>query len=400
MLPYAAFNLDKTFLKSSNGLQPRRVYGTLGDAFLQKRVAGALIKRILSDEAGDFNLDVLDGETSTVTDVLARTGSLPFLSDYRVVHVQRAERIEGLHRSGEEAGEKASDDKSGTGKSKQSPASRLSEGLKNLPETTVLILSRTPETPEPGSRPGTPRCVNAAVDKVIEDKDAAGGLIIDCTIGTKDGARASDVVLQEANARGIILAENAARHIVERAGHDIANLISELEKCALRAGPGEPVTPAIIDEMTRRLPQDTIFDLTDAIGEQRTPRALGLLRELTEGGEAAELILVMLVRHLRQLLQARAFLDAGLALDAGLLRRMPPALAAQLPNDGRENIATLLQSQSWMGRRLSQQARNFSTPQLRDALEAALQVDLAMKGIEGDGGSSEMLLELLITRLS
>jgi DNA polymerase III delta subunit len=83
---------------------------------------------------------------------------------------------------------------------------------------------------------------------------------------------------------------------------------------------------------------------------------------------------------------------------------MPPSLAAQLPRDGRENLATLLQSQNWMGRRLATQARNFSVPQLQSALEAALQTDLAMKGIEGDGGAdsqkqSELMMELFIARL-
>jgi len=399
MLPYAAFKLEKTLLKSSAGPVPRRVYGTIGDAYLQGRIVKTLVEHSLSADAGDFNLDVLDGESSTVTDLLARTGSLPFLSDYRVVHVLRAERLEGLHRSSDDGGEKPADEKAGATKSKQSPAARLIEGLKKLPETTVLILSRSPETPEPGSRAGTPRCINAAVDKVIEDKDSANGLIVDCTIGAKDSMRANEVLNQEAIARGIPLAGNAGRHLVERAGHDIANLLSELEKCSLRAGTGRPVTAAIIDEMTRRLPHETVFNLTDALGERNIPRALGLLRELVESGESPEGILAMLVRHFRQLLQARAILDAGLTLDAGLARRLSPDLAAQLPRDGRDNIVNLLQVQSWLGGRLAQQARNFTTPQLCAALEGALQVDLAVKGIEGEGGTTDLLLELLITRL-
>ena len=390
MLQYSGFSKTKALVKNT----PRGIYGTLGDAYLQRRVVESLLEWTLPADAMDFNLDVMDGDSTTINDVLSRTGNLPFLSDYRVVHVRNAERLDGMHRSGEEkesaAGEKA----------KQSPSKRLSDALDKLPATTVLILSRTPETPEPGARAGTARCINAAVDKAIEKH----GLIIDCTISPKDAGLATAVLNQQAAHRDIAWGPDAAAHLVERTGHDITQLVNEMEKCALRAGPGEPITIAVIDEMTRRAPQETIFNLTDALGARQTAHALGLLRELVEGGEAPELILVMLVRHFRQLLQARAFLDGGLSLDRNLLSRLPPALADQLPRDGRENLAVLLQSQHWLGNRLSQQARNFSTIQIEAILQAALAADLAMKGIEGDGGAEakklpELLLELLVAQL-
>ena len=385
MLTYSAFSRPKVVPKTG----PHRVYGVLGDAHLQKQVIASLLDWTLTEDARDFNLDTLDGETSTITDVLSRAGNLPFLSDYRGVLVQRAERLEGLHRSTEE--KESSKDTKG----KQSPLKRLAEGLDRLPATTILILARTPETPEPGARAGTPRCVHATVDKVIEKN----GVIIDCTVGAREGGRATAVVHQEATRRNIPLEDGAAEYLVQRSGHDIAHLLNELEKCALRAGIGNPVTRAVIEEMTKRAAQETIFDLTDALGERRVPRALGLMRELIESGEAPELVLAMLVRHFRQLLQARTFLDARLSLDSSLHSRMPRELAAQLPQDGRDNLAVLLQSQHWLGRRLAQQARNFSVPQLQSALQAALAVDLAMKGIEGEGGSAEMLLELLVAQL-
>ena len=396
MLQYSGFSRNKALIKNGQAAVPRNIYGTLGDAYLQKRVVESLLEWALPADAADFNLDVMDAETTTINDVLSRASNLPFLSDYRVVHVRSAERLDGMHRSSEDAKEN-----SPTEKTKLSPTKRLSESLEKLPATTVLILSRTPETPEPGARASTARCINAAVDKVIEKN----GLIIDCTIGLKDAATATAALNQQAAQRDIVWGPDAAAHLVERSGHDITHLINEMEKCALRAGPGEPITIAIIDEMTKRAPQETIFNLTDALGARQTAHALGLLRELVESGEAPELILVMLVRHFRQLLQARAVLDAGLSLDRDLQMRLPRALADQLPRDGRENLAVLLQSQPWLGRRLGQQARNFTTVQLETALQAALAADLAMKGIEGDGGAEgkklpELLLELLIAQFN
>lgn len=409
MLPYAAFSKKKVLRDDGS---PRRVYGLVGDAFLQKKVLDALVTWSLSADARDFNMDVLDAESTSVTDLLARCGNLPFLSDHRVVVLQRAERMENLHRGASTNAEGADADEApstpATGKSAGKAAKafgaakRLGDGLKNLPPTTVLILVRTPETPEPGSRASTPRCLNANLDKVIEGKEL-NGLLVDCTLqaGSKGAGAVIAIVQKEAEQRGIPLAPDAAPYLVNRCGNDVALLLNELEKCAMRAGIGNRVTRHIIDEMTRRQPQDTIFNLTDALGERKTAHALGLLRELMENGDAPQQIVSMLARHWRQLLQARAFLDEGLPLDGSTLSRLSPDFSAQLPRDGRENVAQMMQSQSWLGRRLSTQARNFSTPQLIHALEATLSADLAMKGIEGDGGADskrepELLLELLV----
>lgn len=397
MLAYTDFKKPKVLPDNA----PLRVYGILGDGFLQKRVIDALLEWILPPDARDFNLDTLDGETTNLTEVLTRCSNLPFLADVRVVWVQRAERLEGLHRSSEEGDSKSETKSKGkASKGTLSPAKRLSEAIEKLPESTVLILARTPETPEPGSRASTPRCINAAVDKSIDK--AKHGAIIDCTVPLKNAGFAVRVVQEEAAQRHIPLAPDAANHLVARAGMDIALLLNELEKCALRAGEGEMVTRQIIDEMVKRAPQDTIFDLTDALGARNTPHAIGLMRELIAGGDAPERILATLVTHYRQLLQARAFLDARLPLDASLFHRLPPDLAAQLPQDGKDNLASVLQFQAWRGRRLAEQARNFTSEQIQAALESALSADLAMKGIsaditgEAEGGTSELLLELTV----
>ncbi len=395
MIPYSAISKKKVL---GEGGTPRRAYGVLGDAFLQSRVLNALLDWTLDADARDFNLDTLEGEGASINDVLSLCGNLPFLSDRRVVIVNRAERLENMHRTGSGDGEDAPTTKA---KNKTgSPAKRLAEGIKNLPPTTVLILQRSPETPDPGARASTPRCINANVDKALEGD--GGGLIIDCTVLAKDARTPVAVIQNEAEARGIALDNDVAPFLIERCGHDIALLLNELEKCALRAGEGNFVTRAIVEEMTRRKMQDTIFNLTDALGDKQSAHAIGLMRELLETGEAAPQILAMLVRHLRQLLQARTFLDAGLPLDGSTLRRLQPALAAQLPKD---NLAAFLQNQNWAGKRFTTQARNFSVPQLQEALEAALEADLAMKGIEGDGGGQnskqepELLLELFVAKL-
>lgn len=392
MLPYQSFSLDKVI---PNG-QPYRVYGVLGDAYLQTRVVRSLLDHLLPESEGarDFNFDSLDGEGSSVGDVLSRCGNLPFLSDRRVVIVRRAEKLEGLARSGDDGESKKSKG--------PSAAKRLSDGLAALPLTTLLILCRTPETPEPGGKKETLRCINANVDKVIENPKV--GMIIDCTIGLKSGAQAVAIVNNEAAERNIPLERGAAERLVERVGHNIAALLNDLEKCALRVGTGNVITRYVVEEMTRQAPHETVFDLMDAIGTRQSARAVWLLREILGSGDAPEQIMALLTSHIRQLLQARAVLDARLPLDASLSTRISPQLAEQFPRESRDSLLSMTGPQAWKVSKLGAQARNFSMPQLQNALEALLKTDLAMKGIEGDGGADTrqqptLLMELLIVQL-
>ncbi len=392
MILYTAFGHDKAMDKGA----PRRVYGTLGDGELQKRVAASLVEWILPADARDFNFETLDGEVNSLAQVLSSAYSLPFLSDFRVVHVKRAERLDGLNRAGEGDEKKA---KSG----KVSPSKALADAIKNLPASTVLIFSRTSETPEPGARAGVPRCLHATVDKAIEDK-AVGGLIVDCTVGAKNPGLATSVLEAEAKKKNIKFERGVAAYLVERAGTDITKLEAEMEKCALRGG-SAPISRAVVDEMVKRAPQESIFDLTDALGERKSARAIALARELLENGEPAELLLSMLVRHFRQLLQARALLDARLSLDGNAAGSLSPAQASQFPQEARDNLPALLRSQGWLGRRLAAQARNFSIEQITQALSECLKADLALKGIEGDGGAEsnkhpELVVELLLAKLA
>ncbi len=392
MIPYAAFKRDKVFNKKD---EPLRVYGTLGDGELQKRVTAAIIGWCLPPDVRDFNFDLLDGETHSISDVLAHAANVPFLAERRVVHVMRAEALGDIGRSGGESKAKSS---------KISPAKHLSEGLKNLPSGTVLIMSRTPESFDPSARKKENRCINAALDKVLEDGKGGAGLIIDCTMNLKSAGTIIAMLESDVAAQGVAVERGAIQYLVERAGSDVALCANELEKCILRVGPGETVTRAVVEEMVKASVQDTIFTLVDAIVEGKSARAIGLMREMSQNNQPMEPIFTVFANHLRQLLQARALLDARLPVTAASFARLPPEIAAQMP-EGNGSLRGSLQFMAWKARSLESQARNLSTAKIENALHLCLETDLALKGIEGDGGfesknQSAFLLEMLIMKMA
>jgi len=380
VLTYSALKKSIVFKND----QPQRCYGILGDAYLQQRTLNFLLEQILPPDERDFNQDILEGESTTANDLLARAGQLPFIAAHRVVIIRSADKMDGVGRAAV-----------GEAKPKStkvlSPGQQLAEALKNIPPSTVLILMRSPETPD-GFGKSAPRCLNANLDKIIESQ----GVIINCLVGQKDQAIPVHVINDEAQSRAIQLEPGAAVHLVNRVGHDVGLLLTELEKCSLRVGVDGVVTKSVIDEMTRRKPQETIFDLLDAIGARQTPKAMMLLRELLDGGEVPERILATLVSHLRRVWQVRAMMDQKIPLNAGSMEKVSPALAAQFPEGG---IVDKFSGFSWKISQLQAQARSFSQAQIQAALERIFETDLAMKGIEEDGGTSELLLERLVMRL-
>jgi DNA polymerase-3 subunit delta len=383
----------------ARGGAPFPVYGVWGDSFLQDRVVASLVETAIGEGERDFNLDSLDGEGAKVTDILAAISNLPFLSERRVVLVKRAEKVEGLGRASDGDDEEATSKKKKKSQVGANAATQLAKGIAALPPTTVLILARTPKTFEVGDREKEhAQCLNITLDKIIAD----AGALINCVIAPKNQSIVAQVLDNEAKERDIKLVRGATTHLVNRCGTDIAQLLGELEKCALRAGLSAPVTPAIIDEMTRPALNDTIYNLTDAIGARKGGEALSILHELLERGEAPEKLMASIVLNLRELMQARALLDEGLPMDASVESRMTPQLRSQFPQNGL--IALLSNGQGWRANRAVNSARRFSQAQLRRALELCLEADLAMKGIEGDGGfdsktNSAATMEILIARL-
>ena len=78
---------------------------------------------------------------------------------------------------------------------------------------------------------------------MLEDKSGGAGLIIDCAMNAKSASTIIAMLESDAAEQGIAVERGAIAYLVERAGSDVALCANELEKCILRIGPGQTVTP-------------------------------------------------------------------------------------------------------------------------------------------------------------
>lgn len=142
-------------------------------------------------------------------------------------------------------------------------------------------------------------------------------------------------------------------------GEDLALLENELRKLSLIfADKPEEITEQKIIETLGMLKQEHIFQIDQYLVKKEQSHALVLVQDLLERGESALVILTLIHRHCRQLLQFHQLKTSG---------KNPREIAGQmrLPNP-----VVQLYSQHW---------NNDRVPRYQEALEKCRQLDVAFK---------------------
>jgi len=183
-------------------------------------------------------------------------------------------------------------------------------------------------------------------------------------------------IQRQAEQRGLRLDAEAVDRLRLGVGSSLRELAGELEKLALFAGEGQRITGQLVDQVVGGGRAGTIFNLTDAIGQQDHPRAAQLLRALLEQGEEPGRIAWMINRHFQLLLKARDLAQ----------QRLP-----------REQLAGRLGISAFFLNAYLEQARRWPAQGLWEGLGALRWADDQLKS---RGRRQERaILELLLCRL-
>lgn len=211
--------------------------------------------------------------------------------------------------------------------------------------------------------------------------------------------RAEDMlgwVAEEFRAAGKRVLPSTANLLLGTVGPDYDRLHNEIEKLVLFAGSDTEIDEHFVRECACPAEENTVFELTDAIGARDVPRALAIIRILlpkeARRGSAIPL-LGMIARHLRFLWQAAYTLKTARQLPSDF----PPEIAAVFPED--HNLAGEVRAKDWMRRQLTGQARNFSEGQLARAMLKVYEADLALKGYGDEQLDDRMVIETLVISL-
>ncbi len=282
---------------------PRPLYAIDGDErVLIDEMVQAIVATAVPPHARDFNLDRLSGREVTVTRVLDTAQTLPAFSDRRVVVVENADKL----------------------------------GFDKAESFTAYI-----EAPNPST-------VLVLVAEKFDGRTKAYKALKKAGYAVRFAKpkprEMPQLVRRRAEGLGIDIEPPAIRALADATGADIGAASQALEVLSLYAG-NRAVT---VDDVTRVISvtrEESIFELVDAIGHgDRVAVLTALHTMLVVNREPPLRMLFMVGRHYRNLLKARAALDAGASRDAILAEvGIPPFLLNNLLDQAhRHSLAELV----------------------------------------------------------
>lgn len=187
-----------------------------------------------------------------------------------------------------------------------------------------------------------------AIEKVGEVKEFALLKLTDLIANIKKITVAYKVNIDDAT----------AKYLVECCGTSMQDLINELRKLIEYKGENSNITKQDIDLLCTKQIQAVIFDLTDNLGKKETSKALEVYNGLISNKEPIQKILITLYNHFKKLYIIKV---------------------AEKYNEDVATAMNLKPNQLFLVSKYKTQARYFETQELREVLEALIDLDANYK---------------------
>ncbi len=168
---------------------------------------------------------------------------------------------------------------------------------------------------------------------------------------------------------------STARFVVELAGTSLLQLRLVVDQLSLFVGPGKEISAPTVETVLAATRPHSIFELVDAVADQRPEKALRHLSAMLSHREPPLRILAMIVRHFRYLWQVQFARGRGASL---------------------EEVVRELKLHPYQAKKLYGQALRFTDPFFRETYERLFETDAALKS---SGLDHQMVLEQLIMGL-
>lgn len=308
------------------------------EGYLRREAVKRIRDLLLSGGSDDINYTAVDGEKTTLADIVSLAWLVPFFAEKRLVVVRNA----GFFTSKKTVAETAAQDPE-----EESPAATRGE------EAPLIKYLASPN-------PGTCLVFEAGeqVDrrKTIYREIARSGKVIE--FAPLKPAELSAWLEKQARQAGKTLAPGTAAEILARAGTSLQALSVEIHKLILYAGENSVINVKDVAAATPPHPEEDVFAVVDAIGEMNPARAMAGIERLIRQKQPPPAILAMVARQIRLILRA------GEALRSG----KPPG-----------DLASLIGVHPFVARKMAAQQKNFDRRQLIRSLHRLHHLDVAVK---------------------
>lgn len=309
------------------------VYLLYGDEAYLRNLYRDRLKCALVDPGDTMNLNVYSGKGISIPAVIDQAETLPFFAQRRLIVLEDSGFFKGA-------------------------CQELADYLPTMPKETVFLFVET-EVDKRGKLFKTVKSLGRETEFARQNEQSLTNWILR--------------MLQREKRR---ITRSAMELLLARAGNDMENIRSEVEKLVSYTYGREGITKEDVEAICTARTENKIFEMINAIAEKKQKRALELYDDLLALKEAPLRILALLARQFNQLMQVQDLRSQGFDQTA---------------------IATRAGMMNFVVRNCLRQAGYFSRETLRQAVEDCVRTETDIKsGRMGD----RLGVELLIVRYS
>ena len=279
----------------------------------------------------DLNTAVLDGRSLSLDEMRTTCNTMPFLAEKRLVIVEgMLARFEPRASISESA------------KSQNDPlASGLRAYLPDLPESAQLIF--------------TERGALSERNSMLRTLKELGGTVKE--FASPAGAELTAWIVSQIRSGGGDISPRAAETMAAFVGSNLRQLDQEAEKLIAYTG-GRQIQEADVHQLVADAREMKVWTLTDAVAAGQRDLALQALHHMLNDGAQPLMLLAMIVRQFRMLVQVKDLGEQRMSTD---------------------DIARQLRINPYGARRAAETARSFTFERLDDIYRHLLDADLAVK---------------------
>lgn len=322
----------------------QRVYFIYGDeGYLTSFYASSLASSVADTSGTSFNYYYFNSETVSFDAVYEACETLPVMSDKVCVFIKDFPLM-------------------------QTDAEELkcyTEYFPSLPDTAVLIflMENTPVDDAPHSK------WRQFIDAVNKD-----GAVF--RLSKRSESSLTDLLVRSAAKRNASIDRETAQYFISVVGSDMQTALNEFDKlCAYASG---PVTKEMIDEISVKSVEASVFDLTDAVNSRENDRAYEILMSLIRMKTEPTVIIGTI---------AFSYTDI---------------YRVKVAEKYKKNYSSYLtafrgyKNKSFRLDKASRGAKNFSLEQIKEILKAVSEADIKIKSFSVN---NNLVLEELLARL-
>lgn len=429
-------NLSKLLSEIEKG-NVTPVYLLYGDEFLYKSVFKSLLDALVQPHHQDFNYEAIDGTTENIYEIIQSLNTFPLIPSAKVIAVHgtrifySAAAVDDLLHRSKEAFERQDLKKSAryflqmlsaTGKSlddvKDEDRHADDAWLDQVIDYCVQEKTMAPvdqddaEVLNDAILAGCPKTNRLVLTTDFIDKRrklyktiSKIGVVIDCSV--PKGEKAADKRQQQEALKarmketlkkaGKTMAPGGFEALYEKIGPGMRNFNNELEKLIAFVGDRKKILPSDVETVSKRIKQDPVYEMTNAIAERDTRRAIFFLDSLLKNNFHPLPVLSAASNQIRKLVLAKDFVrskyGSGWRQDlsyAAFQKMILPEL------EKREPDFLTSKAHPFTIHKTLKQSDNYTFEELINALEALLDADIRLKT---SGQNAKIVLEYAILRI-